>query len=71
MAFKVALKKKDEGDKCILEIPVSVWKPQEAVKGKQLVSARDECVFGYLEWSLALGDHHMSLWPAENSWRDV
>lgn len=54
-------KRRKKGDKCILEIPLSVWRLREAVKGKQLLSARDECVFGHLEWSLALGDCHMSL----------
>lgn len=49
----------------------SVWRPQEAEKCKQLGSARDKCVFDQPEWSLALGDHHMSLWPAENRWRGV
>lgn len=59
-------KKELKGDKCILKIPVRVWKPQEAVKSKQLGSARDKCVFDQLEWSLALGDHHMLLWLPEN-----
>lgn len=38
-------KKELKGDKCILVIPLSVWRPQEAVKCKQLGSARDKvCV---------------------------
>lgn len=48
-----------------LEDP-SVWRPQEAVKSKQLGSVTDKCVFDQLEWSLALGDHHVSLWPPKN-----
>lgn len=48
-----------------LEDP-SVWRPQEAVKSKQLGSATDKCVFDQLEWSLALGDHHVSLRPPKN-----
>lgn len=64
-------KNESEINKCILDISVSVWRPQEAVKCKQLGSARDKCVFDQLEWSLTHGDHHMSLWPAENSWRGV
>lgn len=59
------------GVKCILNISVSVWRPQEGVKCKQLGSARDKSVFDQLEWSLALGDHHIPLWTAENSWRGV